>query len=116
MSTATERIKVCLTDARPVNINPNNWPVIATARDWEGQYEFQSFRKWSITVRQKGDAYLVYGWKTSAYECDDNVSHGFRATAKDLIQRIKDVANLIEPHNAESLAQTCINDLPEEEI
>lgn len=115
MSSATSKIQITLTDARPILIDEERWPVIASAADWEGQYEFESFRKWKLFVRQKGEAYLVYGYFATSWQNENGVSHGFRATEVDLIHRIKEVANLIGCADPVALAQTCIGDLPAKE-
>lgn len=106
--------KIELTDRRPIQINPENWPVIASAKSWEGQYEFQAFRKWKIFVRQKDTRYIVYGYSISDYANDDSRSAGYVLESDtDLIATIKTVANQI---GDESLAHQCITDLPTEEL
>lgn len=54
---------ITLTDRPPVRIREDAWPVIARASDWDGEFEFQSHRKWTIIVRQnRGDGRtIVYG-------------------------------------------------------
>lgn len=107
-------MKIELTDRRPIRINPDNWPVIASAASWEGQYEFQSFRKWKILVRQKNTRYIVYGWCTTVYAGDESRTAGYvLENDENLIDTIKEVAASI---GDESLARSCIADLPEEEI
>jgi len=110
-----------LTDRRPIRIKDENWPVIASVSSWDGQYESQAFKKWKIFVRsfycrQKNNEqrYIVYGWYDSAWQGDDSITSGYVIdNEKDLISTIKLVCSEI---GDESLARSCINDLPSEEI
>ena len=67
MTTTTEaktRV-ITLTDAQPVRVREDLWPVIASARDWDGEHESQAFRRWYLTVRQHADGRtIVYGSET----------------------------------------------------
>ncbi len=55
-------LTITLTGRPPVRINKSEWPVIASAKDWQGQYETLTSRSWFMTVRQHADGrVIVYG-------------------------------------------------------
>jgi len=71
MSQTEKKRTITLTDAAPVRINQDDWPVIADGQyhDHDNQYEFQANRTWRcvIRVRQHTDGrMIVYG----VYEYD----------------------------------------------
>lgn len=132
----TEKIKVVLTDTRPVCINPDNWPYLTGAedKDWDGQHEFQAFRKtrWDIDVRQHAKGcVLVYARYShnSAWqgERDYSARAGVRlAKGQDIVAAIKQVAAIIEDEVSEfreddairfrALCRECIAGLPAEDL
>lgn len=67
-----ERIEIALTNRRPVEIDPDQWPIIARAKrdKYDSHIRCQSNRDshWRLTVRQKGDKALVY----ASYEYSSN--------------------------------------------
>lgn len=118
---------ITLTDRPPVKIREDQWPIVAAAsyHDYEGQYDFQSFRHWRgwLKVRQHEDGRrivsAVYDYDT-AYQDErgTNVKAGellpSSATMNDVIAAIHRV-NAIRPEWCkDDLAAECIADLPAE--
>ena len=59
----TNTITVALSDARPVKINTEEWPLIARADEHDGQVECQANTVAKIKVRRHADGRtLVYGY------------------------------------------------------
>jgi hypothetical protein len=131
----SSQIKITLTGRRPVNIDPEAWPVIAVATDkeFDNQYEFQANRisKWTLKVREhaRGCA-LVYGiytynsnWQNA--HCYDIRGGQRLSPGADLPRAIAEVAAWMEsavvddmPDDAGTfrrLANECIGDLPAED-
>lgn len=128
-------MKVVLSGRRPVNIDPEAWPVIALATDkeFDNQYEFQAncISKWSLKVRQheRGCA-LVYGLYSYNSQWQNASCYDIRGGQKlmpgaDLARAIREVADWMEsavedamPDDAKTfrrLANECIADLPAED-
>ena len=127
---------ITLTDRPPVKIDEDNWPVIASAKDYEhdGQVECQANQKssWWIKVRQHEDGRtLVY----AGYSYDTNWQnarslahkHGQRLPSgpvDDICHAIKSVCADMEAgeHDGDDasrwkrLGDECIADLPAEDI
>src|SRR6266705_5049674 len=60
---------ITLTDRPPVTIREDDWPVIARADWWEGEYEFQSNRTAKLRVREHADGRrIIYGVATSQWQ------------------------------------------------
>lgn len=128
---------ITLTDRRPVRIDEDEWPVIASASDsdHDNQYEFQANRKskWGVTVRRHEDGrVIVYATYShySAYQGEGG--HGNKrgellaasCTDQDVIDAINRVCEDVAaaPHHEDDagrwagLADECIADLDPEEI
>lgn len=109
---------ITLTDRRPITVNEDDWPVIASARWWEGEHEFQAFRRASVRVRQHADGRaIVYGVGSSNYRNERPLDAGYLlatdAGDEELVNKIHQVADAIgHPH----LADECIADLPSVEV
>lgn len=132
---APKKIKVTLTGRRPVNIDPEAWPVIASAtdKDFDNQYEFQANRisKWKLIVRQhKGGCALVYGIYSYDSQWQNARCYDVRGGQKlpigaDLARAIGEVASWMEsalederPADAARfrlLGNECVGDLPAED-
>jgi hypothetical protein len=110
--TQKEYLTITLTDRPPVRITKDTWPVIASAKDWRGQYESQATRTWRITVRQHEDGRsIVYGAYTTQWQGETGRRGG------ELLEAGADLAAAIR-RVGEDLALTdivierCIADLP----
>lgn len=145
METDNSKLTITLTDARPVTITKELWPVVAEAswKDHDNQYESQANRKWSawLKVRQHADGRtLVYGGYSYSTqyqgESDESFRDGERVTpsAEDypetargnywlgepIIAALKRVGATLQErsgseHFADLIAE-CIADLPAEEL
>lgn len=126
---------ITLTDRPPVVIEEDNWPMIASAtyHDYDGQYDFQSFRHWRgfIGVRQHADGRAIVYATCSAEGCGSSSTHEYRLkggellaapTMEDIIAAIHEIHRAIagrEDGIHESwagLADECIAALPAEEL
>ena len=120
---------ITLTDRRPITIDPDKYPVIASAKDHDGKVECQANRKWTIIVREPLDSSarrIVYGIYDTSYQNSTSLRGGYvidldadangdeKVLDRLTIEKIKAVAAHI---NAPShLADACIADMPAEEI
>lgn len=134
MSTDTMRT-ITLSDRPPVRIMEDEWPEIAVAsyHDFDGQYDFQSFRHWRgrLTVRQHADGRaLVYG-RCWYEETKQGASTDYDQRAGELldsssssslieaIRRVHARITVVDDAHADQwhlLADECIADLPAERI
>ncbi len=128
---------ITLTNRPPVTVDEDKWTILAKAsyHDYDGEYDFQSFRHWrgDIRVRQHEDdgRAIVYG-TCSAEGCGSSSTHEYNlkagellaagCTTEDIIAAIhrvhRDVADrddLIHERWTK-LAAECIADLPAEEL
>lgn len=114
----SNKITIHLTDRPPVTIDTDKWDLIADAKDWDGQYDFQAFRKWYIRVRQHEDGRtLVYGWYDTHYPKECNLYAGYLIPDGDtdkIVQAVHDVGEQIEMQAC--CTNACIADLPAEEL
>ncbi len=131
--TATKKIKVTLSDASPVTIDPELWPIIASADWFNGQHDFQANYTRRIVVREHEDGRrLVYGsydrgpggariefrGAEAGYLLDDD-GYGSdeprlkKAKEEQTIRAIRRVAGAI---GDDELGAECIGDLPAQEI
>jgi len=118
MSDDDDKIKIELTDMRPVTISKRNWPKIASTKDWDNQYEFQANRTWFLAVRQseKDSRCIVYGWFTSQFQSEGDIYGGTIVDSIDeVIPAIHSVCEDLFPDKP-SMARDCINNLPSVEI
>jgi len=121
--TTTKRRTITLTHRPPVSIVEDQWLMIATARDWDGEHEFQANRKWSVRVREHADGRrLVYGTYDSAFMREPDLRGGYlldppgagHARGDDMAgATVRAIRALVEEiGGADSLASRCIADLP----
>ncbi len=133
-----KQMTVVLTNRYPVEINPSEWPLIASASE-EDRHGAQVGNQpnqedtWTLKVRRHVDGRcLVYGVYTydTAYEGgkDVRVAHGVLLTASednDIVQSIVAVGNsMFHAVNRtdrpgvvfSTLVDQCIGDLPAEKI
>lgn len=112
---APTKLTIRLTDRPPVTIVRDDWPTIASAKDWDNRYESQANRTWHLKVRQHIDGRsIVYGWHTSQYQGATEPHAGeLLAAGDDIVAAIHRVA---ADCDCESIAQDCIQDLPAEQV
>jgi hypothetical protein len=125
-TTTMTTIRIPMSEQRPVTIDPEAWPVIASATDHDGQVKCQANNEWRIKVRQHSDGRrIVYG----SHDAGNGGQHiGFRPTyggflvdarAKErevddeTIRAIRRVAGLIDRTD---LGEDCIQDMPAAEL
>lgn len=131
---AAKRLTITLTDARPVTIREDHWPILSCSVwvDHDGQIECQANRQWKawLKVRRHADGRaIVYGgysydtqWQG---ERDASYRDGIRLTEtrpdmSDIIGAIREVGTTLgersgSEHFADLIAE-CIADLPAEEL
>jgi hypothetical protein len=122
--TTTKKIKIALSDASPVSIDPGQWPIIARA-DWhDGEIEVQANTQRTIRVREHADGRrIVYGRQFAGeggqYAGTRNPEAGYLigGDAKELeeqtVRAIRRVAGAI---GDDDLGAECIGELPAREI
>ena len=124
-TTTTKKITVALSDAPPVRVSAEDWPVIASADWFSGAIECQANEVARIKVRQHEDGRtLVYGVRNSGpggqYAGYRGAHAGYllgrtgEATDEDeIVRHIRRVAGAID---RDDLADECIADLPARDI
>lgn len=140
MTTETKtRIRITMSETAPVNIDPEEWPVVARVFDHDGQVKCQANTEWEIQVREHRDGRrLVYGYAESGYggkpagwrpsyagylvpsrdgsmrePSDDGPLTSQHPDDTETIRAIRRVAGVI---GREDMAATCIGNLPAHEI
>ena len=112
---APDQLTVTLTARPPVKITKDSWPIIASSRDWEGEHEFQSFRKWKLFVRQHEDGRaIVYGIFDSNYRGEGRRGGELLGPGEDICAAIQRVGEYLGFQ--QSLMDDCIADLPAVDI
>lgn len=118
----TDKIKITMSERRPVTIVKADWPLIASASWYSGTIESQANYVARIRVRQHEDGRtIVYG---SAERGPGGAPIDYRGAAagymldapasdEETVRAIRRVAGVIEH---DELAAECIADLPDEEI
>jgi hypothetical protein len=133
-TTAKKKIEIRMSERAPLSIDPEAWPVIASADWFNGQYEFQANYIRRIKVREHADGRrIVHGhycsgdggapigfrgasggylvdWPVPESQRDPQVQDAFDA---DTIRAIRRVAGII---GDDDLAGECIADLPAREL
>jgi hypothetical protein len=118
----TDKLKITMSERRPLTIDTELWPVIAGA-DWHnGQHDFQAGTIRRIRVRQHADGRrIVYGFQRPGNGGQPigtrNPEAGFLLAAgadeDETIRALRRVGGVIDD---DGLAEECIADLPAEEI
>jgi hypothetical protein len=120
--TTIEKIKITMSERRPLTIDPELWPVIAQADWYDSQYDFQANTIRRIKVRQHADGRrIVYGFQRAGNGGQPigtrNPEAGFLLAAgadeDETIRALRRVGGAIDD---DGLAEECIADLPAEEI
>jgi hypothetical protein len=122
MTTANDKIRITMSERRPLSITRADWPIIAHA-DWhDGQVECQANNVRKIRVREHADGRrIVYGMQEAGdggqHAGTRNPEGGFLleagASEDETVRAIRRVAGIIG--DAE-LADECIATLPTEEV
>jgi hypothetical protein len=119
---------ITLFDRRPVKIDEDAWPEIASASDCDDRaHPFQANREWILKIRKQIDGpqspagrtqrYLVYGIYRSKFETETDRRGGYLIASNNEQAVIKAVWELVERLGFDSrLGDQVIADLPAEEI
>ncbi len=101
---------ITLTGRAPVRIAEDQWPIIASAKRFDGQVECQANRTWHLTVRQHADGRaIVYGVYDSCYPGEGARAGQIIANSVKIPTVIYEVA---EACGCTQIADDCIADLP----
>lgn len=109
---------ITLTNAPPVRIAEDKWPIVAEAKWYEGEHECQANRTAAIRVREHDDGRrIVYGVAITNWAKESNRHAGvlldadgsFHEAMTHVVAAIHAVAAKI---GHEHLADECIADLP----
>jgi hypothetical protein len=125
--TTTDKIKITMSERRPMSIVKTDWPLIARGIDYSGEHEFQAFDGAWIKVRQHNDGRaIVYGyagdWDGGGRPERENRNAGYLIEADgDVVRAIHRVAGVLSGTSmvgemADAAARRCIADLPAEDI
>jgi hypothetical protein len=112
-----KKLTITLTDRRPVVVDTDVWPLIASVTDHDGQVECQANRRWKLAVRQcqteGDDRCVVYGILDSVYS--DSCRGG---QVVENLEAVPGAVKTVAEHLGFSarLADECIADLPAEEL
>lgn len=118
-----KKIAVTMSERAPLKLDPDLWPLIASASTHDGQVECQANREWAIKVREHEDGRrVVYGWVQRG---NGGMPIGYRGASggylveaganagEETIRAIRRVAGII---GDDQLGDECIADLPAEEL
>jgi hypothetical protein len=108
-----KKVKINMSDSGPVLIDTDQWPLVAKAVDFDGQFQSQANRVWEIRVRQKGEEVLVYGWKKSQWQGERDTYAGVRADLSGVVNAIRVVGDEI---GNDDVAKAAMRELPALEI
>jgi hypothetical protein len=122
----TTKIKITMSERRPLSIVKADWPAIAYGGDYSGEHEFQAFDGAWIQVRKHADGrHIVYGyagdWDGGGRPTRENREAGYLlAPGEDVVRAIYRVAGVLADTDyvgdmAHAAARRCIADLPSEE-
>lgn len=117
MPNENPKLTITLTRRAPVTVSKEEWPIIASAKDWDNQHECQANRTWKLTVRQHADGRaLVYGVYTTQYQGEKDKRGGelLEGANPDIPAAIGRVADYLGFDCG--LADRCIADLPAVEM
>jgi hypothetical protein len=114
-----EKITITMSERRPLKIDPDEWPVIASAAWHDGQYEFQANTIRRIKVREHADGRrIVYGFDREGnggqHVGTRNPAGGYLVKGDDeTVRAIRRIGGILDDS---ALADECIADLPAEEV
>jgi hypothetical protein len=130
----TDKLKITMSERRPLTIVKADWPLIARADRHDGAVECQANHEWRIAVREHADGRrLVYGWLTRGNGGvpihwrgseggflvspipgpDVEGTHVGVPDDEETVRAIRRVGGIIDD---DKLADECIADLPAEEV
>jgi hypothetical protein len=117
----TEKIKITMSERRPLSIDPEQWPVIARVDRHDGVVECQANHEWTIRVREHADGRrLVYGWLRAGnggvYAGWRGAEGGFLVLAGDEGETVRAIRRIGGIIGDDKMSDECIADLPAEEI
>ena len=118
---AQKKIKITMSERRPLSIVADEWPLIASADRHDGKIKLQANHEWAIRVRQHADGRrIVYGW---VREGNGGVHTGWRGAEggfliangdeAETVRAIRRIGGIIDD---DKLSDECIADLPAEEM
>jgi hypothetical protein len=134
MTDTTTTRTITLTGRAPVTIVEAEWPLIATAKWYAGEFEAQANRTATIRVREHRDGRrIVYGVTTTHYVTErskragvlvpapagltpEQLERGHVDNLGDTAATITAIALVAEAIGYPDLAQECVADLPAEAI
>ena len=118
---APKKLKITMSERRPITIIITDWPVIARAYRHDGAVKFQANHEWSICVREHADGRrIVYGGLTAGH---GGVPSGWRGAEggfliedgndNETIRAIRRIGGIIDD---DEMADECIADMPAEDV
>jgi hypothetical protein len=143
MTTEKKTITITMSETAPVKVDPEQWPIIASAETHDGKVVYQANTEWVIEVREHADGRrLVYGSQSAGrggqyagyrgkdagyliavdtqvegHGSPDDMRRAYAARDKvreeQTIRAIRRVAGVI---GDEDLGAECVGDLPAQEI
>lgn len=141
MTTETKMITITMSETAPVKVDPEQWPVLASAARHDGKVKCQANTEWVIKVREHADGRrLVYGSRLAGgggqyagcrkdagylisvdtqvegHGSPDDMRRAYAARdvrEEQTIRAIRRVAGVI---GDEDLGDECVGDLPAQEI
>lgn len=130
MTTTEDKIKITMSERRPISIVKADWPLIATGRAYGSELECQAFDGAIIHVRRRSDGRtIVYGyagdWDGGGRPTRESREAGFLveadAPSEETIRAIRRVAGILAEtvyvgDMAHRAARNCIANLPAEEV
>lgn len=134
--TTTKTITIAMSDRAPLKLDPELWPLIASAKRHDGAVECQANTEWYILVREHEDGRrIVYGGKIAggggqyagfrelhggylvapgeAFRNVGNGPLGHVPDEQETIRAIRRVAGII---GDDLMGAECIGDLPAQEL
>jgi hypothetical protein len=99
---ADSKLKITLSEQRPIKISKSDWPLIARADRHNGRVECQANHEWTIRVREHADGRrIVYGWIIAG---NGGVHAGWRETRAGFV--VEPTGQLRDPGNGGALVRT----------
>jgi hypothetical protein len=117
-TTPKKKLTIALSEARPVTIVKEDWPIISDAKNHDGEVEYQANRIWTIKVRRHADGRtIVYGDYDTHWQNERCKQAGYLIETSEgedaVIRAIRRVAGVI---GDQELADAVIARLPAVEL